>query len=245
MKTFGIIKLYRIYLCFVSKNISDILKSFRIIKIYRIYFWKIYRIVLKTFRIKKLYRIYFVFLFGIYWIYRRTSPFQTNILSISSDVTPWATPARTARTWRMKSARTAGTTSPLSQLARRTCRLRSPPRYTGDPKCDTKAFQQSGESRCAGASSGSFGLVPSTQPTGTSNVPYGTWGWDTSDSSVTASYGSATSPWQTDAQLLSASGSGSQTADSAGTLASSAGAHQSSSQPRRPEASSQTGPWPA
>ena len=90
-----------------------ILKSFRIVKIYRIYFRKIYRIVVKTFRIKKLYRIYFVFLFGIYWIYRRTSLSRLFILSIYSDVTPWATPARTARTWRVKSARTAGTTSSL------------------------------------------------------------------------------------------------------------------------------------
>ena len=56
---------------------------------------------------------------------------------------------------------------------------------------------------------------------------------------MTASYESATSSSQTDAQLPSVSASGSQTADSAGTLASSAGAHQSSSQPPGPEASSQ------
>ena len=37
---------------------------------------------MKTFRIKKLYRIYFVFLFGIYWIYRRTSLSRLFILSI-------------------------------------------------------------------------------------------------------------------------------------------------------------------
>ena len=83
-----------------------------------------------------------------------------------------------------------------------------------------------------------------TQPMATAHVlstTDATGVWQPSESSVTASQASSTSTmsWQTDAHQLISSGSGTQTADSAGTLASSAGAHQSSSQPRGPEASSQ------
>jgi len=86
-----------------------------------------------------------------------------------------------------------------------------------------------------------------TQPMATSHMLYAadatahTAAWQLGDSSVTASQESSTSTtsWQTDAHQLISSGSGTQTADSARTLASSAGAHQSSSQPRPPEASSQ------
>jgi hypothetical protein len=86
-----------------------------------------------------------------------------------------------------------------------------------------------------------------TQPMATSHMLYATdatahtAAWQLGDSSVTASQESSTSTtsWQTDAHQLISSGSGTETADSARTLASSAGAHQSSSQPRPPEASSQ------
>ena len=83
-----------------------------------------------------------------------------------------------------------------------------------------------------------------TQPMATAHVlstTDATGVWQPSESSVTASQASSTSTmsWQTDAHQLISSGSGSQTADSAGTLASSAGAHQSSSRPPGPDASSQ------
>ena len=83
-----------------------------------------------------------------------------------------------------------------------------------------------------------------TQPMATSHMLYATddtAAWQLGDSSVTASQENSTSTtsWQTDADQLISSGSGTQTAGSARTLASSAGAHQSSSQPRPPEASSQ------
>ncbi len=83
-----------------------------------------------------------------------------------------------------------------------------------------------------------------TQPMATSHTLYptdATAAWQLGDSSMTASQASSTSTtsWQTDPHQLISSGSGTQTADSGRTLASSAGAHQSRSQPRRAEASSQ------